>query len=225
MKTFILHKHNASPPARAVMMLGDILGLKFEFLEPKLLEGELSKPEYSAKNPMKTIPLLEDGDFALADSHAIVMYLISKYGADKRERLYPNDHQERARLHQLLFFDTGILFPSMRAVTIPTFLGQCSGITDEQKTQIENAYGMLEGYLQKSSYVAANHLTLADICVGATATTLHELLPVDADRFPKIVEWMNRINTEEFFKTQNAPGCAQLGEIIRMTWEKRRLNK
>ncbi|GBP83026.1 Glutathione S-transferase 1 [Eumeta japonica] len=222
MRTLVLHGFSASPPVRAVMMVGDMLGLKFEYVEPDLIAGDLAKPEYAAKNPMKTIPLLEDGDFSLSDSHAIVIYLLSKYGADNKEILYPSDHRDRAVLHQRMFFDTGILFPRMRAVTLPAFLGQTSGYTDEQKAQIEDAYGMLEGYLQKSPYVAGNHLTLADICVGATATSLHELIPVDADRFPNTAAWLNRISTEECFVKQNAPGCAALATIIKTNWKKKK---
>lgn len=75
------------------------------------------------KNPLHTVPTLEDGDFYLFDSHAINSYLVSKYG--KTDSLYPKDLQKRAIVDQRLHFDSGILFPRMGAIVVSTYSFNC----------------------------------------------------------------------------------------------------
>lgn len=69
-------------------------------------------------NPLGTIPVLIDGDYVLSDSHAIMIYLLSKYGGNKSETLYPNDLQIRAAVNQALFFDAGVYFIRLKVVAV-----------------------------------------------------------------------------------------------------------
>lgn len=46
MSGLVLYRAIASPPARAVMTLGDLLGLRFEYREVKLLQFEHKSEEY-----------------------------------------------------------------------------------------------------------------------------------------------------------------------------------
>lgn len=59
---------------------------------------------------------MDDDGFAVWDSHAIIVYLVSKYG--KNDALYPKDFKKRAIIDQRLHFDTGIAFPRLRAMTV-----------------------------------------------------------------------------------------------------------
>lgn len=53
--------------------------------------------------------MTEDGT-ALWDSHAIITYIVAKYG--HRDALYPKlDLLERAKIDQRLHFESGIVFP------------------------------------------------------------------------------------------------------------------
>lgn len=58
-------------------------------------------------NPQHTIPTLVDNGFVIWDSHAIMSYIVSKYGKDKS--LYPEDLEKRAVVDQRLHFDSSIL--------------------------------------------------------------------------------------------------------------------
>jgi len=65
--------------------------------------GETQTPEYTRLNPSQKIPVLQDGDFVLSESAAIVNYLAQTYGAP-RNLLLPADTRERARYDQWCFF-------------------------------------------------------------------------------------------------------------------------
>ncbi len=68
-------------------------GVAFERIEAGGPFGIVKTPEYQAKNPNGLIPLLEDGDFVLWESNAIVRYLCAKYA---HATLYPEPLAARA---------------------------------------------------------------------------------------------------------------------------------
>lgn len=65
-------------------------------------------------NPQHTIPVIIDGETVLWDSHAIIVYLVSKYGK-KNDPLYPDDLVTRARIQQHLHYESGVLFARLRS--------------------------------------------------------------------------------------------------------------
>ena len=57
--------------------------------------GETKTPEFTRLNPRQKIPVLQDGDFTIAESPAIIAYLSDTYGTDDN-RLIPLDPRLRA---------------------------------------------------------------------------------------------------------------------------------
>lgn len=200
------------------MMIGHILEIPFDFVEPDFSSGQIFDPDYIEKNPLRTIPLLEDKDFILADSHAIATYLISKYGADKRAALYPSDIYDRATIDSRLHFDTGVLFQRLKAITEPTFRGTLTGINEEIVSKVEQAYQILEAYLNKTQYVALDHFTVADVCCGATVSSLNTFVPIDCERFPRVIEWYGALHAESCFQEINTAGVEMLNGFIHNLW-------
>ena len=84
--TLVLYDHPVSSNALKVRFLLAELGLEHERRRVELSRPR--DPAYVALNPMGTVPLLLDGDFALAESHAILRYLADR---EQRDDLYPTD--------------------------------------------------------------------------------------------------------------------------------------
>ena len=57
--------------------------------------GETKTAEFTRLNPRQKIPLLQDGDFTIAESPAIAAYLAEQYGGSGTG-LIPSDRRERA---------------------------------------------------------------------------------------------------------------------------------
>ena len=87
---------------RAHWMLHE-LDLAYESRPIGSRTGETQTPEYIRLNPSQKIPVLQDGDFVLSESAAIVNYLAQTYGASRNLSL-PANTKERALYDQWCFF-------------------------------------------------------------------------------------------------------------------------
>ncbi|MGK3936778.1 glutathione S-transferase family protein, partial [Enterococcus faecium] len=72
------------------------LGLTYETRAIGPRTGETKTAEYTKLNPRQKVPLLQDGDFAIGESAAIVAYLSRTYGGPGRS-LIPEDKAQYAK--------------------------------------------------------------------------------------------------------------------------------
>jgi glutathione S-transferase len=79
------------------------LGLAYETRAIGARTGETESAEYTALNPRQKIPLLQDGDFCIGESAAIVAYLSRTYSSGEKS-LIPEPPREYAAWLEWLFF-------------------------------------------------------------------------------------------------------------------------
>ncbi|KAJ2947172.1 hypothetical protein O0L34_g16530 [Tuta absoluta] len=211
--TMKLYKMDPSPPARTAMMACGIFNVPVEMIDVQLLQGDNKKPEYLKKNPTHTVPVLEDGDLIVNDSHAIIQYLADAYGKD--DSWYPKDAKKRARINQKLFFDTGILFPRLRNVTYSAIFEGDRNPPQKKLDDIKETYGFLEEFLKRSKFLAGDTLTIADVPAFATVTSLAHIVSIPPQTYPKINSWLEEIKKQPFAQKYNEPGEKAFGEIVK----------
>jgi glutathione S-transferase len=79
------------------------LGLAYESRPIQARTGETKTAEYTALNPRQKIPLLQDGDFTIGESAAIVAYLSRTYSTPERS-LIPDEPRRYASWLEWCFF-------------------------------------------------------------------------------------------------------------------------
>lgn len=79
------------------------LGLKYETYAIGPRTGETKTAEYTKLNPRQKVPLLQDGDFAIGESAAIVAYLSQTYSTPDKS-LIPDEKQQYAKWLEWCFF-------------------------------------------------------------------------------------------------------------------------
>jgi len=79
------------------------LGLDYECRPILPRTGETKTPEYTKLNPRQKVPLLQDGDFTIGESPAIVAYLSNTYGTPENA-LIPTDTREHATWLEWCFY-------------------------------------------------------------------------------------------------------------------------
>lgn len=58
---------------------------------------------------------------------------------------------------------------------------------------------IIEAYLEQDTYLAGSSLTVADLCCVSTIAPIFKMLPVEKINYPKILDWLERINELPYF--------------------------
>ncbi len=131
--------------------------------------GRLDTPEFAALNPFRCIPVIEDGDFVLWESNAIVRYLAATYD---QGGLAPADPKALATADQWAEWSAATIYPDL----IPTiFLSlirvpaaeRDHGAVEAAVKRVGEAYQVLDGLMAGRSFIVGDTLTIADIGVGS----------------------------------------------------------
>lgn len=137
-------------------------------------------------NPQHTIPTLVDNDVVLWESRAIITYLCEKYG--KNDGLYPRDPKKRAMVNQRLYFDMGTLYQRFSQAFYPVMM-QGQQLNPELVAKLDETLEFLEVFLDKTSFVAGDKLTVADLCILASITTIDVTVGHDLSKYQHIQRW------------------------------------
>ena len=93
-----LYMHPVSTTSRPVMQFIADNNIKCDMEVVDILKGQHYEPAYSKINPNHLIPMLEDGDFRLTESAAILRYLAEKIDSPA----FPKDIKQRARVNEVM---------------------------------------------------------------------------------------------------------------------------
>ncbi|CAH1169702.1 unnamed protein product [Phaedon cochleariae] len=206
----------ASPAVRSVTICAKAIGVDLNLKNVDLFSGEHLKPEYLKINPQHTVPVLDDDGFILADSHAIMSYLVSKYGKDKS--LYPTDLQQRAIVDHRLHFDSSILFARGAAISGLLF-GGGKEIPQKLLDNLSEAFQVVEKLLQKTKYAAGDQVTIADLSFVTSLTSFALFVPLTEAQFPKITAWLKKMEELPYY-SENKNGLEQYHQILKTIMKK-----
>ncbi|RZC54330.1 hypothetical protein C5167_013198 [Papaver somniferum] len=142
--------------------------IDFEVETIRLELGEHKRPEFLVKQPFGQVPVVEDGDFRLFESRAIIRYYAAKY-ADQGTNLLGKTLEERALVDQWLEVEAHnfneLIYTIVFQVVILPRMGQTTdselvGVSQEKLGKVLDIY---EEQLSKNSYLAGDSFSLADL--------------------------------------------------------------
>ena len=89
-----------SQPARAVAIFCRAADIKHQLIQVRITAGDTKTPEYTKINPFQKVPVIQDGDFALTESVAMLRYLAREKNV--ADHWYPADSRAQARVDEYL---------------------------------------------------------------------------------------------------------------------------
>jgi len=194
-----LYYHPASTTSRIVQQFAVDQGIELEYQVVDLFTGEHRQPEFVGINPSGLVPVLEDGDFRLTESSAIVKYLADKAASPA----YPKDLKARARVNEMMdWFNAnlykdlgyGLIYPQ----TFPHHLRPSAevqaGTLDWGRQKAESWLKILDESLigPDRAYLCGDQITLADY-LGAEMITAGELVHCSYAAYPNIRRWLSNM--------------------------------
>lgn len=199
--TIDLYYVPGSAPCRAVLLTAKALNLNLNLKLVDLHHGEQLKPEYLKLNPQHTVPTLVDDGLSIWESRAIITYLVNKYA--KGSSLYPEDPKARVLVDQRLYFDIGTLYQRFSDYFYPqVFAGAPADKAKNEKVQ--EALQLLDKFLEGQKYVAGPNLTVADLSLIASVSSL-EASDIDFKKYANVKRWYETVKS-------TAPGYQEANE-------------
>lgn len=173
---------------RKVVLCAQVLELKFERVDAGLSYGVVNTPDYRAKNPNGLVPLLEDGDFTLWESNAIVRYLCAR----ETSTLYPSDLQRRADAERWMDWQQTTLNRAGGAAFIQLIrtpeAQRDPAVIAASVAATEPLFTQLDQHLSRQPFMTGDALTMADIPI---ACEVHRWwgLPLPRPAWPHLERW------------------------------------
>ena len=160
----------------------------------------LAPPDYKALHPIGAAPVITDGDLVLAESGAVVEYIIAKYGQG-RLALRAGDPNFAQYLYWF-HFANGTLQAALGRLMILNRLKLADDhpILMAARARVDRAFDLVEARTREAEYLAGKDFTTADIMMGFSLTTMRYFQPYDLRRCPSIIAYLSRIGTRPAYR-------------------------
>jgi glutathione S-transferase len=172
-------------------------------------------PAFMQASPFGKIPALEDGDFLICDSTAIITYMDALH---PEPNLIPTEPKARARTIWYEEFGDTIAQAAGAQVFFNRVVGKALKLPHDpaladaaEAEKMPLIYDYLEGVLPQSGWLVEDRFTLADIAASCPLINVGYCSKgLTAERWPKVTAWMERIRARPSF----AEALAQEAAIV-----------
>jgi glutathione S-transferase len=171
----------------------------------------LAPPEYKALHPFGTAPVIVDGAVVLAESAAIMEYIIARHG--KGRLAVPPDAPNYPEYLFWFHFANGSMMPVQ-------FAGAIKPTADEtprtriSRERCERTWQMVEARLGEVPYFAGQEFTAADIIMLFPLTTMRVFAPRDISGYPHVLAYLQRIGARPAYRQAMQKGDPQLTPLL-----------
>ena len=181
----------ATPNGFKVSIALEELGLPYKVIPLDFSTMEQKKPEFLAINPNGRIPAIVDrdnGDFAVFESGAILIYLAEKTG-----KLLPQDPKRRSQAIQWLMFQMGGVGPMMGQANVfyRYFPEKIPAAIERSQKGGRRLFEVRDGHLAHHEYLADEY-SIADIAPWPWVR-IHDWSGISIEGLVHLQAWMARM--------------------------------
>jgi glutathione S-transferase len=188
---------NVSQSERIIWLLEE-LGLPYEL---KTFQRDpvtrLAPPELREIHPIGSAPIIRDGDRVLAESGAIMEYIIARHGNGRLA--VPADAPEFADYLYWFHYANGTLMPGF------TGIQRALGDGDDPRLKImrerfDRRLQLVEDRLGAVEYFSGPRFTAADIIMHFPLATMKAFAKLDLSQKPNIRAWLARVSARPTYQ-------------------------
>jgi glutathione S-transferase len=185
--------HLGLSQSERIIWLCEELGVPYELTRYEREPSMAAPPAYKALHPAGTAPIITDGDVVLAETCAIVEYVVRKYG-NGRLMLEPN-HPDFAEYLFWYHYANGSVLPAImmdmtaKRAGVPAMSGR-----------LDLAFKLIEERLGKAKWFAGDEFTVADILMVFPLTRARLVTTQDISTMPNLRAYLQRIGERPGFR-------------------------
>jgi len=205
--------HLENSRSQRVLWLLEEMGLPYEIelykRDPKTM---LAPASLRQVHPLGKSPVITDGEVTVAESGAIVEYLIEHHG---NGRLIPAaGSDEMLRYRYWLHFAEGsamppllmaLVFDKVKTAPMPFFVKPIARAIAGKvmdgfvAPNLQTQFDFMEAELKRSKWFAGNEFTAADVQMSFPVEAATQRAALDGSR-PKLMAWLKRIHARPAYK-------------------------
>ena len=205
-----VHHLNNSRSQRVLWLLEE-LGMPYEIVRYQRQANMLAPRELSVIHPLGKSPVITDGGNTIAESGAIIEYIVGNYGEGRL--IPPSNTPERLRYTYWLHYAEGSAMPPLLMKLLFTMIPRRSPmllrplvgkiaketLTTLVNPQLKQHMAFWETELNKSEWFAGNEFTAADIQMSFPLEAASARAGL-SDHHPKAMEFLKRIHARPAYQ-------------------------
>ncbi len=208
--------HLGKSQSERIIWLCEELGVPYEL---KIYDRDpvtrLAPPEYQALHPLGTAPIINDGDIVMAESAAIMEYIMARHGGESLA-VAPTDPAYPDYVYWF-HFANGTLQPSLgRSMSLSRL-----NLPPDDATLVwvnkrrDHILNLVEKRLGEAEYLAGSAFTAADIVTVFSLTTMRIFLPLDLSPYPNILAYLQRIGARPAYQRAMEKGDPGMEPLLK----------
>ncbi|MEP6873365.1 MAG: glutathione S-transferase [Burkholderiales bacterium] len=207
-----VHHLNNSRSQRVLWLLEE-LGLPYEIKKyERDAQTMLAPPELQKVHPLGKSPVITEGDVTVAESGAIIEYLLERHGNGRLEPAAGSP--ERLRFRYWMHFAEGsamsplllkLIFERIKVTPMPFFAKPIArGISNKVlgamvDPNLKRQLDFMEAELGRSEWFAGREFSAADVQMSFPVEAAAQRAGLDASR-PKLMAYLKRIHARPAYK-------------------------
>ena len=210
----IVHHLNNSRSQRILWLLEE-LGLPYEIKRyQRDAKTMLAPPELLQVHPLGKSPVITDGDITVAESGAIVEYLVDTYGAssglkpaagtaDYRRYVYWLHFAEGSAMPPLLM---KLIFTTIKKTKMPFFAKPIANAISDKvlkgfvNPNLERQIAFMEDELAKGPWFIGQAFSAADIQMSFPIEAARQRAGLSQEKTPRLIDWLARAHARPAYQ-------------------------
>ncbi len=205
-----IHHLDTSRSERIVWLMEE-LGLEYR-IEPWRRQANGAAPDaLKAIHPLGKAPIIRDGDTVLAESGAIVEYLVNRHAGGRLA--VPPSAPGYARYLYWLHFAEGSLMTLMIVALVLSRMpdGRTSPAGTRVLARMQQMLSFVDAELGATPWFAGSEFTAADVMMTFAFTTMRHFLEYDLAPYANILAYLARIEARPAYRTAMALAGPKVG--------------
>ncbi|WP_299083134.1 glutathione S-transferase family protein [uncultured Ruegeria sp.] len=190
-----LYRNPKSGHCHRVELMLALLDLPYETIDLDMANGAHKAPDYLKISPFGLVPAIDDDGYTMADSNAILVYLVQNYAKDSK--WMPQGPKEAAEVQRWLTVAADNIYSGPCAAR----LVKVFGVPLDHGAAVAKAHAlfkMMDAHLDGRDWLATDSITIADVA-GYSYIAHAPEGGVDLAPYPNVRAWLARVEAEPKF--------------------------
>lgn len=192
--------HLGNSQSDRIVWLCEELQIPYTLVRYERTAINLAPPAYRALHPSGTAPVITDGDLTLAESGAIIEYIIARHGQG-RLSVGPESPDFASYKYWLHYANGSFMAGGLLTLSLGVLkIDPRNDTIRDLNTRYARGFAMVEQRLATSPHLAGSAFSAADIIMLFPLTSMRRFTSIDLALFPNIRAYLQRIGARPGFQ-------------------------